>query len=39
MKRRLQQLGGYCELASSLEKGTTVTFKVPLQGIGRATTG
>jgi signal transduction histidine kinase len=35
MQRRLQQLGGCCELTSSREKGTTVTFKVPLHGIGR----
>ena len=32
MQRRLQQLGGCCELISSPEKGTTVTFKVPLDG-------
>ena len=30
MQRRLQQLGGRCELASSPGQGTTVSFKVPL---------
>jgi signal transduction histidine kinase len=34
MQRRLHQLGGHCELGSSLEKGVTVTFKVPLTGVG-----
>jgi len=32
MKRRLQQLGGRCELAGAPGEGTTVTFKVPLAG-------
>jgi signal transduction histidine kinase len=32
MRRRLQQLGGHCELTSVLGKGTTVTFRVPLAG-------
>ena len=30
MQRRLQQLGGRCELASRPGQGTTVSFKVPL---------
>ena len=30
MQRRLQQLGGRCELASNPGQGTTVSFKVPL---------
>jgi signal transduction histidine kinase len=30
MRRRLQQLGGRCELTSGLGDGTTVTFTVPL---------
>jgi ligand-binding sensor domain-containing protein/signal transduction histidine kinase len=34
MQRRLQQLGGRCELTSHPGAGTTVTFKVPLQGPG-----
>ena len=33
MQRRLQQLGGTCELVSSPGRGLTVTFKVPLQSI------
>jgi signal transduction histidine kinase len=32
MRRRLQQLGGRCELATAPGEGTTVTFKVPLSG-------
>ena len=39
MQRRLQQLGGRCELISSQEQGTTVTFKVPLLDTGRSGTG
>ena len=39
MQRRLQQLGGSCDLTSSPESGTTVTFKVPLSGIGNGVTG
>ncbi|MBI3853025.1 MAG: hypothetical protein HY298_22460 [Verrucomicrobia bacterium] len=31
MQRRLQQLGGCCELTGNVEKGTMVTFKIPLQ--------
>ncbi len=37
MRRRLQQLGGKCELTSSLGQGMTVTFKVPLQRMDRTT--
>jgi signal transduction histidine kinase/ligand-binding sensor domain-containing protein len=32
MRRRLQQLGGRCELTTSPGGGTTVTFRVPLAG-------
>jgi signal transduction histidine kinase len=32
MQRRLQQLGGRCELTSRPGQGMTVTFKVPLAG-------
>lgn len=35
MQRRLQQLGGCCELTSSPEQGTTVAFRVPLPAVGR----
>jgi len=31
MFRRLEQLGGHCELVSTPDGGTTVTFKVPLR--------
>jgi signal transduction histidine kinase len=33
MQRRLRQLGGSCELGARFEKGTTVTFKVPLKSV------
>ena len=33
MRRRLQQLGGCCELESAPGEGTTVAFKVPLTGL------
>lgn len=36
MQRRLQQLGGRCELTSQPQRGTTVTFQVPLPAVGRA---
>ena len=39
MQRRLHLLGGHCELTSSPGKGTTVTFRVPLQGVDRAIAG
>ena len=39
MQRRLQQLGGRCELTGSPEQGTTVTFKVPLSGRSKRMTG
>jgi signal transduction histidine kinase len=32
MRRRLQQLGGRCEVTSRTGEGTTVTFTVPLTG-------
>ena len=36
MRRRLQRLGGRCELTSRPGEGATVTFKVPLPGRGAA---
>jgi signal transduction histidine kinase/ligand-binding sensor domain-containing protein len=33
MRRRLQHLGGCCELVSAPGEGTTVAFKVPLTGL------
>ena len=39
MQRRLQQLGGRCELTSPPGHGTTVTFKVPLHVAGRRREG
>ena len=30
MRERLQSLGGDCEIASDLQKGTTVRFQAPL---------
>ena len=39
MQRRLQQLGGRCELTSGPGQGTTVTFKVPLHAVGRPRLG
>src|SRR5262249_48202925 len=30
MKRRLEEIGGVCEISSAPGKGTTVTFTVPL---------
>ena len=33
MQRRLVEIGGACEIRSSLGHGTTVTFTVPLRGI------
>ena len=38
MQRRLQQLGGCCELTGIAEQGTTVTFKLPLINRGNART-
>lgn len=39
MRRRLQQLGGSCELTSRPGSGTTVIFQVPLQRVGQGATG
>lgn len=39
MRRRLQQLGGSCELTSRSGSGTTVVFKVPLQHVGQLANG
>lgn len=39
MQRRLNQLGGRCEVTSGPKQGTTVTFKVPLFGRDRQTAG
>lgn len=36
MQRRLRQLGGLCEVTNRPGQGTTITFKVPLAGVGRA---
>lgn len=33
MQRRLQQLGGRCEVSSRAGAGTTVVFRVPLDGV------